>query len=111
MNERRDWIEDNTNIFINKFLNKEELEEEEIRLIVYQAYNHKLLTNVATEVIDRTRWYEETQIVLQVQETGKYYAIYYLEGLTETQESEFESQVAQEVEPIPVKKIEWREVK
>lgn len=111
MNERKDWIDENTKTFIHKLSNKEELTEEEVRLIVYEEYNEGLLTQVATEVIDKRRWHDEIQVILQVQETEKYYAIYYSAGLTECQEDEFESQVAEEVKPYVVNKIEWRKVK
>lgn len=111
MNERLDWIDENTKIFIHKLSNKEGLTEEEVRLIVYEEYNESFLTQVTTEVVDRRRWHDEIQVILQVQETGKYYAIYYFSGLTECQENEFESQVAEEVKPYIVNKIEWRKLK
>lgn len=110
MSERKDWIDENTKTFIHKLFNKEELTEEEVRLIVYEEYNESFLTQVTTEVVDRRRWHDEIQVILQVQETKKYYAIYYFSGLTECQENEFWGQIAQEVEPILVKRIEWRKV-
>lgn len=111
MNERKDWINENTKIFIHKLSNQEELTEEDVRLIVYEEYNKSFLTQVTAEVIDKKRWHDEIQVVLQVQETKKYYAIYYSAGLTECQEDEFEPQVPKEVKPHIVNKIEWREAK
>lgn len=39
------------------------------------------------------------------------FAVYYDHARTENQEDEFWEQVAREVEPVPITKIEWGEVK
>lgn len=111
MNERLDWIEDNTNIFIREFLNGEALKEYEVRTLIYENYNHTRILKVDSITIDEGRWTNRIMVVFSIPELKKNYAVYYDRALTEIQENEFWEQIAQEVEPIPVKKIEWREVK
>ena len=110
MNERLDWIEDNTSLFIHKISNEEKLDEYEVRILVYGNYNHARVLEVDNVVIDEGRWANQIMIVFFIPELKKNYAIYYDRALTELQEDEFWEQVAREVEPVPVTKIEWREV-
>lgn len=111
MNERLDWIEDNTSLFIHKISNEEKLDEHEVRTLVYGNYNHARILKVDDVVVDEGRWTSQIMIVFSIPELKKNYAIYYDRALTELQEDEFWEQVACEVEPITVTKTEWREVK
>ena len=111
MNERLDWIEDNTSLFIHKISNEEKLDEYEVRILVYGNYNHARVLEVDNVVIDEGRWANQVMIVFFFLDLKKNHAIYYDRALTELQEDEFWEQVACEVEPITVTKTEWREVK
>ena len=53
---------------------------------------------VETTEYDVRRWYRVNLTIVELD--GKFYQLYWNEGLTECQENEFEAQEAQEVEKI-----------
>ena len=88
----------------NKIVNGEELSADEVQYIYYGE---------VVPQVDRIggyeeRWYRYITVVYEI--NGSYYSIYYYKGLTEYQEDEFESQVADEVEKRPVTTYEWIKV-
>lgn len=110
MNERIDWIKENTNTFLRKLSNGEKLDEYEVRWLVYEEYDHSCIQAVGSVVIDEGRWTNRVMKVFTIPAITSTFAVYYGRARTEIQEDEFWEQVAREVEPVPITKIEWREV-
>lgn len=63
MNERLDWIEDNTSLFIHKISKEEKLDKYEVRILVYGNYNHARVLEVDNVVIAEGRWANQVMIV------------------------------------------------
>lgn len=55
MNERIDWIKENTNTFLRKLSNGEKLDEYEVRWLIYEEYDHNCIQAVDSVVIDEGR--------------------------------------------------------
>ena len=111
MNQRKEWIEENTNTFLRKLSNGEKLDEDEVRWLVYEEYDHNCIQAVDSVVIDEGRWTNRVMKVFTIPAITRTFTVYYDRALTENQEDEFWEQVAREVEPVPVMKLEWREIK
>lgn len=111
MNERIDWIKENTNTFLRKLSNGEKLDEYEVRWLIYEEYDHSCIQAVDSVVIGEGRWTNTVMKVFTIPAITSTFAVYYNHARTEIQEDEFWGQIACEVEPIPITKIEWREVK
>lgn len=107
---RRDWIEENTNTFIRKLLNKEKLDEYEVRWLIYEEYDHSCIKAVDSVIIDEGRWTNRVMKVFTIPAFTRTFTVYYDRALTEIQEDEFWEQIAREVEPVPIIKTEWREI-
>lgn len=75
-----------------KIQNGDELTSEEVRKLIYSD------THIDDVELDSGRWTEYLQMIYEI--NGKYYAVYWERGLTECQDNEFYSQVAEEVIPI-----------
>lgn len=88
----------------NKIVNGEELSANEVQYIYYG----EVFPQVDCIGGDEGRWYRYITVVYEI--NGSYYSIYYYKGLTEYQEDEFESQVADEVEKRLVTTYEWVKV-
>lgn len=88
----------------NKIVNGEELSADEVQYIYYG----EVFPQVDYIGGDEERWYRYITVVYEINDS--YYSIYYYKGLTEYQEDEFESQVADEVEKRPVTAYEWVKV-
>lgn len=88
----------------NKIVNGEELSADEVQYIYYG----EVFPQVDYIGDDEGRWYRYITVVYEINDS--YYSIYYYKGLTEYQEDEFESQVADEVEKRPVTAYEWVKV-
>ena len=88
----------------NKIVNGEELSADEVQYIYYG----EVFPQVDRISGDEGRQYRYITVVYEI--NGSYYSIYYYKGLTEYQEDEFESQVADEVEKRPVTTYEWIKV-
>ena len=110
MNERIDWIKENTDTFLRKLSNGEKLDEYEVRWLIYEEYNHNCIQAVDSVVIDEGRWTNTVMKVFTIPAITSTFAVYYNRALTEIQEDEFWEQIAREVEPVPITKLEWREV-
>lgn len=110
MSERIDWIKENTNTFLRKLSNGEKLDEYEVRWLVYEEYDHSCIQAVDSVVIDEGRWTNRVMKVFTIPAITSTFAVYYDCARTEIQEDEFWEQIAREVEPVPITKIEWREV-
>lgn len=110
MNERIDWIKENTNTFLRKLSNGEKLDEYEVRWLVYEEYDHSCIQAVDSVVIDEGRWTNRVMKIFTIPAITSTFAVYYNRALTEIQEDEFWEQIAREVEPVPITKLEWREV-
>lgn len=110
MNQRKEWIEENTNTFLRKLSNGEKLDEDEVRWLIYEEYDHSCIQAVDSVVIDEGRWTNTVMKVFTIPAITSTFAVYYDRARTEIQEDEFWEQVAREVEPVPITKIEWREV-
>ena len=110
MNQRKEWIEENTNTFLRKLSNEEKLDEDEVRWLVYEEYDHNCIQAVDSVVIDEGRWTNRVMKVFTIPAITRTFTVYYDRALTEIQEDEFWEQIAREVEPVPIMKFEWREV-
>lgn len=88
----------------NKIVNGEELSADEVQYIYYG----EVFPQVDYIGGDEGRWNRYITVVYEI--NYSYYSIYYYKGLTEYQEDEFESQVADEVEKRPVTTYEWVKV-
>lgn len=110
MSERIDWIKENTDTFLRKLSNGEKLDEYEVRWLIYEEYDHSCIQAVDSVVIDEGRWTNRVMKVFTIPTIMSAFAVYYDRARTEIQEDEFWEQVAREVEPVPITKIEWREV-
>ena len=88
----------------NKIVNGEELSADEVQYIYYG----RVFPQVDYIGGDEGRWNRYITVVYEINDS--YYSIYYYKGLTEHQEDEFESQVADEVEKRPVTTYEWVKV-
>ncbi len=110
MNQRKEWIEENTNTFLRKLSNEEKLDEDEVRWLVYEEYDHNCIQAVDSVVIDEGRWTNRVMKVFTIPAITRTFTVYYDRALTEIQEDEFWEQIAREVEPVPITKLEWREV-
>ena len=110
MNERIDWIKENTDTFLRKLSNGEKLDEYEVRWLIYEEYDHSCIQAVDSLIIDEGRWTNRVMKVFTIPTIAKTFTVYYNRALTEIQEDEFWEQIAREVEPVPIMKIEWREV-
>lgn len=110
MNQRKEWIEENTNTFLRKLSNGEKLDEYEVRWLIYEEYDHSCIQAVDSVVIDEGRWTNTVMKVFTIPAITSTFVVYYNHARTEIQEDEFWEQVAREVEPVPITKIEWREV-
>lgn len=110
MNQRKEWIEENTNTFLRKLSNGEKLDEDEVRWLVYEEYDHNCIQAVDSVVIDEGRWTNRVMKVFTIPAITRTFTVYYDRALTEIQEDEFWEQIAREVEPVPIIKFEWREV-
>lgn len=82
-----------------KVLNGEKLTSEEVQLIFWNY------DSVAEESGEHHRWWYPVYKIFQVSE--RYFQVWGMIGLTECQESEFESQVAIEVEQREKVILEW----
>lgn len=77
----------------DKIKNKEELDPDEIECLFY------IDGLVVDEIhIDNYTWREALESIIKIED--KYYRIEWERGLTECQDNEFYSQVAEEVRPI-----------
>jgi hypothetical protein len=85
-----------------KVLRGEELTSEEVQLIFWDY------DSVAEENGEHYRWWYPVYKVFQVDE--RYFQVWGMIGLTECQESEFEPQVAIEVEQREKVITEWRAI-
>lgn len=110
MNQRKEWIEENTNTFFRKLSNGEKLDEYEVRWLIYEEYDHNCIQAVDSVVIDEGRWTNTVMKVFTIPAITSTFAVCYNRALTEIQEDEFWEQIAREVEPVPITKFEWREV-
>ena len=88
----------------NKIINGEELTADEIKYVYYK----RIFEQVDRFGGDDCRWVRPITVIYKINDS--YYSIYYYKGLTEYQEDEFESQVANEVEKRPVAIYEWVKV-
>lgn len=88
----------------NKIVNGEELSADEVQYIYYG----EVFPQVDYIDGDEGRWKRYITVVYEI--NYSYYSIYYYKGLTECQENEFESQVANEVEKRPITTYEWIKV-
>lgn len=110
MNQRKEWIEENTNTFLRKLPNGEKLDEDEVRWLIYEEYDHNCIRAVDSVVVDEGRWTNRVMKVFTIPAITRTFTVYYDRALTEIQEDEFWEQVAREVEPVPIVKLEWREI-
>lgn len=110
MSERIDWIKENTNTFLHKLSNREKLDEDEVRWLIYEEYDHSCIQAVDSVIIDEGRWTNRVMKVFTIPTIMSTFAVYYDRARTEIQEDGFWEQVAREVEPVPITKLEWREV-
>lgn len=87
-----------------KILAGKSLSEEEIAKWIYRA------TPIDRIEDEPRRWYTEITLIYELQK--RYFRLCYDKGLTEIQEDEFWSQVAQEVSPHKkiIETIEWCDV-
>lgn len=111
MNQRKEWIEENTNTFLRKLPRGEKLDEYEVRWLVYEEYDHSYIQAVDSVIVDEGRWTNRVMKVFTIPSITRTFTVYYDRALTENQEDEFWEQIAREVEPVPVMKLEWREIK
>lgn len=88
----------------NKIVKGEELSADEVQYIYYG----EVFPQVDYIDGDEGRWNRHITVVYEI--NYSYYSIYYYKGLTECQENEFESQVANEVEKRPITTYEWVKV-
>lgn len=86
-----------------KILNGVQLKEDEVSLLVYGEVED--LPIQAEFYGEDTRWQRYIYIVLKVDD--RFFMVHYAKGLTEFQENDYEAQVAQEVVPVEVTRIEW----
>ena len=77
---------------LTKIKNGEILNSEEVQKLIYSD------THIDEVHLDSGRWTEHLQAIYEIK--GRYYAVYWERGLTECQDNEFYSQVAEEVIPI-----------
>lgn len=110
MNERIDWIKENTDTFLRKLPNREKLDECEVRGLIYEEYDHSCIQAVDSVVINEGRWTNTVMKVFTIPTITRTFTVYYDRALTEIQEDEFWEQIAREVKPVPITKLEWREV-
>lgn len=75
----------------DKVIGRKELTSEEVRDIYWE------LPEIHEEEGEHLRWYYMAYKVFEVYD--KYYQIYVMRGLTECQDSEYEPQIAIEIEP------------
>lgn len=90
----------------DKIIGGEKLTAEEVKDIVYEDAN---LEYVILEEISNGhgRWVEYMTTIIELCDTGTYYALDWNRGLTEYQDNEFEAQVATPVEKKEVITYEW----
>ena len=83
MNERIDWIKENTNTFLRKLSNGEKLDEYEVRWLVYEEYDHSCIQAVDSVVIDEGRWTNRVMKVFTIPAITSTFAVYYERARTE----------------------------
>ena len=86
-----------------KILNGVQLKDDEVSLFVYGEVED--LPIQAELYGEDTRWQRFIYVVLKVDD--RFFMVHYAKGLTEFQENDYEAQVAREVVPVEVTRIEW----
>lgn len=86
-----------------KILNGIKLSYEEVSGLLWEEYED--LPIQATIEGEQTRWQRFIYVVLKVDD--RFFMVHYAKGLTEFQENDYEAQVAREVVPVEVTRIEW----
>ena len=72
----------------------------QVRDLAMEDHDPEEFEIISTEEGGSGRWSRYNYIIFKNLKTNKYYKIFWQEGLTENQEHEFESQEADEVEPV-----------
>ena len=80
-----------------KILNRQELTSEEIKNLVYGDYEEPIEYIEELEGDDR-RWSRTNTVIFKIDD--RYFAIKYEHGLTECQENQYYSQIAEEVKVV-----------
>lgn len=89
-----------------KILNGIKLTSDEVNQIVWEdTEEDEGIFIHDTEFGDDTRWFRFIGVILKID--NRFFRIWYLKGLTEYQPNEYESQVAEEVVPVEVTRVEW----
>lgn len=89
-----------------KILNGIELSVSEVQQIIWEdTEEDEEIFIHDTEIGDDTRWSRPIGIIIKVD--NRFFRIWYLKGLTEYQPDDYEKQVAEEVVPVEVTRIEW----
>ena len=89
-----------------KILNGIKLSHEEVSGLIWGEYED-IPVQTAIEGED-TRWQRYITVILKVDD--RFFMIYYMKGLTEFQENDYEGQVAVEVVPVQVMVTDWKVV-
>ena len=77
MNERIGWIRENTNTFLRKLSNGEKLDEDEVRWLIYEEYDHSCIQAVDSVVIDEGRWTNTVMKIFTIPAIASTFAVYY----------------------------------
>ena len=77
MNERIGWIRENTNTFLRKLSNGEKLDEDEVRWLIYEEYDHSCIQAVDSVVIDEGRWTNTVMKIFTIPAITSTFAVYY----------------------------------
>lgn len=90
----------------DKIIGGERLTAREVKDIVRDdaSLNYAIIEEISD---GHGRWVEYMTTIIELWDTGTYYALYWNRGLTEYQENEFEAQVAIPVEKKEVVTYEW----
>lgn len=86
-----------------KILHGIKLSYEEVSGLIWEEYED--LAVEATISGGDTRWQRYINVVLKVDD--RFFMIYYMKGLTEFQDDDYDEQIAVEVVPVKVTRIEW----
>lgn len=81
-----------------KILNKQELTSDEIKSLVFEDYGEQSIEYVEEIRGKDRRWTRTNQVILKIND--RYFRIKYEQGLTEYQENEYYSQIAEEVKRV-----------
>ena len=89
-----------------KILNGIKLSYEEVSGLIWEEYED--LPIQTTVEGDDTRWQRYIDVVIKVDD--RFFMLYYMQGLTEFQDNDYEEQVAVEVVPVQVMVTDWKVV-